>query len=57
MLSILTRHPLLRDLAIVLGVKFALILLAAVFLFNARHRPHIDADVMLRHLLPPSPPP
>jgi hypothetical protein len=53
------RHPLARDVALIVAIKFALIVAAAVFVFGPRQRPAIDAQATQEHLfdarvLPPN---
>ena len=47
------RHPLARDLSIVLVIKFAVILLAANFLFGDSQRVHLDSDRIAAHIFGP----
>ena len=46
----LFRHSLARDIAIILGVKLAIIIFAAIFLFGTKQRPHVDTNAMFQHL-------
>ena len=52
----LFRHSLARELAVVVAVKIVLIILAAMFLFGSRTRPHVDAAALFQHLFSRLPP-
>ena len=50
------KNRLAREVAVVVAVKTVIVILAAFFVFGARHRPSIDADAVEQHLiaLPPA---
>lgn len=50
MFSALSRHPLARDMTVVLTVKVAVIVLAAVFLFPRERQPVVNPDIMAQKL-------
>ncbi len=50
MFPALSRHPLARDITVVLTVKTAVIILAAVFLFPHDRQPIVNSDVVAQKL-------
>jgi hypothetical protein len=48
-----SRHPLARDVTVVVTLKLVFIALAAVFLFPKDERPVVNADVVARQLFGP----
>lgn len=44
------RHPLAREIAIVLTLKLILLTLASMFLFDSSHRVKVDPSVVAGHL-------
>ena len=45
------RHPLAREIALILAIKTALLLAAGIFVFGPKQRPAIDARNTQEHLL------
>jgi hypothetical protein len=45
-----SRHPLARELALVLAIKMVLLTLASVFLFGADQRVPVDAGVITHQI-------
>jgi hypothetical protein len=46
-------NRLTREVTVVVVIKTAIVLFAAFFVFGARQRPAIDADVVTQHLMAP----
>ncbi|WP_291577078.1 hypothetical protein [Bradyrhizobium sp.] len=47
----MTTHKLRRDIIVILSIKLAIVLLAAVFVFGPRQRPLIDGNALDRQIL------
>jgi hypothetical protein len=47
------RHPLAREVAIVVAVKTAIVIAAAIFVFGPKQRPVIDAAAVEALIAPP----
>jgi len=47
----MSRHPLVPEVTFALAVKLALIVAAALFVFNPGQRPRIDAATMQERLI------
>jgi hypothetical protein len=45
------KHRLAREVAVVVAVKTAIVILAAFFVFGAAQRPAIDSTAVERHLM------
>ena len=46
-----TTHRLRRDIIVILSIKLAIVVLAAVFVFSPRQRPLIDGNALDRQIL------
>ena len=45
------KHRLAREVALVVAVKTAIVILAAFFVFGVRQRPSIDSTAVEQHLM------